>query len=134
MKYKGNYPDASRYPTASQYNVIGKVPPGIPDQQFSIWSQYNVLSGPLEGLGVGAGVRFLSKSHANDKNDRENPSRTLVDASLSYDFGKLQPNLEGLTAQVSAKNLFDKREVTCVNLNCYREEGRSVIGSLKYRF
>lgn len=128
MKYQGNYPDDP------SYNVKGKFPAGIPDQQFSIWSQYNVISGPLEGLGVGAGVRFLSKSHANDANTEENPSRTLVDASLSYDFGKLQPNLEGLTAQVSGKNLFDKREVTCVNLNCYREEGRSVIGSLKYRF
>ncbi len=112
----------------------GNFPAGIPDQTFSIWAQYNVLSGPLEGLGAGLGARFLDTSHADDGNTRSNPSRTLVDASLSYDFGKLRPNLEGLTAQVSAKNVFDDREVTCVNLNCYREEGRSVIGSLKFRF
>lgn len=112
----------------------GNFPAGIPDQTFSIWAQYNVLSGPLEGLGAGLGARFLDTSHADDGNTRSNPSRTLVDASLSYDFGKLRPNLGGLTAQVSAKNVFDDREVTCVNLNCYREEGRSVIGSLKFRF
>lgn len=112
----------------------GKVPAGIPDQLFSVWGQYNVLSGSLEGLGAGLGARFLDSSHANDGNTRSNPSRTLVDASLSYDFGKLRPDLNGLTAQLSAKNIFDKREVTCVNLNCYREEGRSVIGSLKFRF
>lgn len=112
----------------------GKFPAGIPDQMFSVWGQYNVLSGPLDGLGIGLGARFLDTSYANDENTRSNPSRTLVDASLSYDFGKLRPDLVGLTAQVSAKNVFDKREVTCVNLNCYREEGRSVIGSLKFRF
>ncbi|WP_180356168.1 TonB-dependent siderophore receptor [Aliirhizobium smilacinae] len=112
----------------------GNFPAGIPDQMFSLWGQYNVLSGPLEGLGVGLGARFLDTSYADDKNTRNNPSRTLVDASMSYDFGKLRPNLGGLTAQVSAKNVFDDREVTCVNLNCYREQGRSVIGSLKFRF
>lgn len=117
-----------------QDNFRGKFPAGIPDNQFSVWSQYNVISGPLEGLGIGLGVRFLSKSHADDGNVRENPSRTLVDASLSYDFGQTRPDLAGLTAQVSAKNLFDNQEVTCVNLNCYREEGRSIIGSMKYRF
>jgi iron complex outermembrane recepter protein len=112
----------------------GNSPAGIPDQMFSLWGQYNVLSGPLKGFGVGLGARFLGTSYADDKNTRNNSSRTLVDASLSYDFGKLRPNLEGLTAQVSAKNVFDNRDVTCVNLNCYREEGRSVIGSLKFRF
>ncbi|MDR6434754.1 TonB-dependent siderophore receptor [Brucella pseudogrignonensis] len=112
----------------------GNFPAGIPDQQFSIWSQYNVLSGPLDGVGAGAGIRFLNSSYANDANTMRNPSRTLVDASLSYDFGKLKPKLEGLSAQVSAKNILDNRAVTCTNLNCYREEGRSIIGSLKFRF
>lgn len=112
----------------------GKFPAGIPDHQFSVWGQYNVLSGPLEGLGIGLGARYLGTSHADDKNIRENSSRTLVDASLSYDFGQQRPDLAGLTAQVTAKNLFDRQDVTCVNLNCYREEGRSIIGSMKFRF
>lgn len=117
-----------------QFHENGKFPAGIPENQFSVWAQYNVLSGPLEGLGIGLGTRFIGTSNAEDANIRENSSRTLVDASLSYDFGQTRPDLMGLTAQVSAKNLFDNQEVTCVNLNCYREEGRSIIGSMKFRF
>lgn len=112
----------------------GKFPAGIPDQQFSVWGQYNFQTGALRGLGVGLGARFLDSSNADDANTRTNPSRTLVDASLSYGFENIRPDLKGLTAQISAKNIFDDREVTCVNANCYREEGRSVIGSIKMSF
>ncbi len=42
--------------------------------------------------------------------------------------------MEGLTLQINAKNVFNKREDTCSAGYCYRDEGRSVMGSLRYRF
>ncbi|WP_061933327.1 TonB-dependent siderophore receptor [Aureimonas sp. AU22] len=112
----------------------GNAPSGIPEHQFSIWSDYTVQSGAAEGLGFGAGVRYLGESFGDDTNTFRNDSRILVDASLSYDFGKANPKLEGVSAQINAKNLFDKRADSCQAGYCYRDEGRNVIGSLRYRF
>lgn len=112
----------------------GNDPSGIPAHQFSIWSDYTVQSGAAEGLGFGAGVRYLGESFGDDTNTFRNDSRILVDASLSYDFGKANPKLEGVSAQINAKNLFDKRADSCQAGYCYRDEGRNVIGSLRYRF
>ncbi|MBB3809949.1 TonB-dependent siderophore receptor [Pseudochelatococcus contaminans] len=112
----------------------GNMPAGIPDHQFSVWGNYEFSSGFAQGVGIGFGTRVISKSWADDANTSRNPSRVLFDATLSYDFSHLSESLKGVRAQVSAKNLFDDRVPTCVNSYCYREEGRSVIGSLRYRF
>ncbi|ALN75638.1 TonB-dependent siderophore receptor [Aureimonas sp. AU20] len=112
----------------------GRVPSGIPAHQFSLWSDYTVQSGQAAGLGFGAGVRYLGQSWGDDTNTSRNDPRVLIDASLSYDFGKANPKLEGVSAQINAKNLFDKRADSCQAGYCYRDEGRNVIGSLRYRF
>ncbi|WP_062207653.1 TonB-dependent siderophore receptor [Aureimonas sp. AU12] len=113
---------------------LGKVPSGIPANQFSLWSDYTVQSGAADGLGFGAGVRYLGKSWGDDTNTFRNDARILIDASLSYDLGKANPKFEGVSAQINAKNLFDKRADSCQAGYCYRDEGRNVIGSLRYRF
>lgn len=112
----------------------GRRVPGIPRHQVSLWGHYDVLSGPVEGIGLGLGARFLGSSYADDLNTQENDSRVLIDAALSYDFGATHPELEGISAQINAQNVFDKRDETCTTGYCYREEGRNVIGSLRYRF
>ena len=113
----------------------GKVPSGIPTNQVTMWANYEVQSGALEGLNVGAGARFYGKTWKTDTNTTgKNASRVLVDASIGYDFGYMKPELKGLTAQLNVKNIFDNRETTCAGSWCYVEEGRTVIGSLRYRF
>ncbi|GGD15465.1 TonB-dependent siderophore receptor [Aureimonas glaciei] len=115
-------------------NNEGMFPSGIPEHQVSIWSDYTVQGGKAEGLGFGAGLRFVGESFGDDANTYKNDSRILVDASLSYDFGKANPRFEGVSAQINAKNLFDKRDATCSSGYCYLDEGRNVIGSIRYRF
>ncbi|GGD92962.1 TonB-dependent receptor [Aureimonas endophytica] len=112
----------------------GNVPSGIPAHQISVWSDYTVQGGPAAGFGFGGGLRYLGESWGDDVNTFHNDGRLLVDAMVSYDFGKANPKLDGVFAQVNAKNLFDKREDACQAGYCYRDEGRSVIGSLRYRF
>lgn len=112
----------------------GNMPAGIPDNQFSIWGNYEFSEGYARGIGVGFGTRVISSSWANDVNTVRNPSRVLFDAMVSYDFANLDPKLKGFFGQINAKNLLDDRIPTCVNSYCYREEGRNVIGSLRYRF
>ena len=113
---------------------VGNQVAGIPEHQFSIWGNYEVQSGAAEGLGLGVGSRFIGENFANDTNTRINDSRILVDAAISYEFGAVNPKLEGIRAQLNANNIFDNNAPLCNNGFCYREQGRDVIGSLRFRF
>nr|WP_258553497.1 TonB-dependent receptor [Paracoccus pantotrophus] len=109
-----------------------------PEHQATLWAHYTVQSGALEGLGIGGGLRHVGRRFGDLNNQIELPSFTLVDAALSYDFGKRDPSLAGVMLRLNASNLFDKRHVTsCASLtsaNCYYGEGRSVIATLDYRW
>jgi iron complex outermembrane recepter protein len=114
--------------------TIGKELSATPNHIASLWGHYLVEDGPLAGLGLGAGVRYVGDSYGDDANTFKNSSRTLVDAAVSYDFGYSNPDLKGLQLQVNAKNLFDTQKAICSAGNCYWDEGRTVYGSLRYRF
>lgn len=84
----------------------GKVPSGIPTTRVTMWANYEVQSGALEGLNVGAGARFYGKTWKTDTNTTgKNASRVLVNASIGYDFSYMKPELKGLTAQLNVKNI-----------------------------
>lgn len=105
-----------------------------PNHIASLWGHYLFEGGALEGLGLGAGIRYIGESYGNDANSFENESRVLVDAAVSYDFGYRNPDLKGLQLQVNAKNLFNTEKAICSAGSCYWDEGRTVYGSLRYRF
>ena len=79
-------------------------------------------------------MRYVGESWGDDANSFRNDDRAFVDLAMSYDFGARNEKLEGLKLQVNAKNLFDERKPICTAGNCYWDEGRSVFGSLRYRF
>ena len=114
--------------------TIGKELSATPNDVLALWGHYKFEADALAGLGIGAGVRYSSESYGDDTNSFRNAARTYVDAALSYDFGYRNPDMQGLTLQVNAKNLFNKQGTVCQAGNCYRDEGRSVFGSLRYRF
>jgi iron complex outermembrane receptor protein len=105
-----------------------------PNHIASLWARYLFQGGPLEGLGLGAGLRYVGESYGDDENTIKNDDRIFVDAALSYDFGRRNPAMEGVLLQVNAKNILDKRKPICSAGYCYRDEGISVFGSLRYRF
>ncbi|MER8571240.1 TonB-dependent siderophore receptor [Mesorhizobium sp. M1338] len=112
----------------------GKELSATPNHILSLWGHYQFENGTLEGLGLGTGVRFAGSSYGDDTNTFKNSARAFVDASLSYDFGYRNPKLEGVKLQVNAKNLFDSQKTICSAGYCYRDEGRSLFASLRYRF
>jgi iron complex outermembrane receptor protein len=114
--------------------TVGKQLSATPNHIASLWGHYLVQDGPLAGLGLGAGIRYVGESYGDDINSFKNSARTFVDAAISYDFGYNNPDLKGLQLQVNAKNLFDTRKPICSAGNCYWDEGRTVFGSLRYRF
>ncbi|MER8751439.1 TonB-dependent siderophore receptor [Mesorhizobium sp. M1050] len=112
----------------------GKDLSATPNHILSLWGHYQFENGTLEGLGLGTGVRVAGSSYGDDTNTFKNSARAFVDASLSYDFGYRNPKLEGVKLQVNAKNLFDSQKTICSAGYCYRDEGRSLFASLRYRF
>lgn len=105
-----------------------------PNHIFALWGNYQFHETELRGLGLGAGVRFAGESYGDDLNSFKNDARAFVDAAVSYDFGFRDARLEGVKLQINARNLFDSRDAICSAGYCYRDEGRAVTASLRYRF
>ncbi|RKQ96857.1 iron complex outermembrane receptor protein [Kushneria sinocarnis] len=111
-------------------------PPEAPRHMASAWGKYDFDSGSLNGLALGAGVRYVGSSWADDENTVQVPAYTLVDAMASYDLGRLTPDLNGLNVRVNANNLLDKDYVaSCTSLrNCFYGQERNVTATVSYRF
>ncbi|MDW9357962.1 TonB-dependent siderophore receptor [Sinorhizobium meliloti] len=115
--------------------TIGNYVSSAPQHMASIWAHYTLPEdGPFYGFSLGGGARFVGSSYGNDQNTFKNSSRVLLDASVGYDFAAIDQKYEGLHLQVNATNLFDRREAVCTAGYCHRDQGRTVIGSLRYNW
>lgn len=116
--------------------TLGNTLNSSPYHMFSLWADYEVQSGMLEGLGVGAGVRYVGSSFGDNVHTPilNNQARTFVDASVRYDLGVVNPSFEGVRLQLNATNLLNEVEQLCTTGFCYFDEGRKVVASLRYRF
>lgn len=105
-----------------------------PRNQASVWASYDITRGPLDGLTIGTGVRYVNGVTSDRTNTHTLPSYTLVDMAVGYDLSRL--GLKGLKAQLNVTNLTDKRYVAaCNSLEfCYFGAERSVVGSVSYSF
>ncbi|OCP18285.1 MULTISPECIES: TonB-dependent receptor [unclassified Ensifer] len=116
--------------------TVGNTLNSSPYHMFSLWADYEVQSGALEGLGVGAGVRYVGSSFGDNVHTPvlNNQARTFVDASVRYDLGAVNPSFEGVRLQLNATNLLNEVEQLYTTGFCYFDEGRKVVASMRYRF
>jgi iron complex outermembrane receptor protein len=84
--------------------LVGKTPYIVPDVMASLWLDYTVTHGPLDGVSLGAGLRYKGESWADDENTLKVPSSAVVDAAIRY-------KKENWTASLNVTNLFDKTYV-----------------------
>lgn len=105
-----------------------------PRNQASAWLSYDVKSGPLDGLTLGSGVRYVNGITSDHLNTHTLPSYTLVDMVIGYDLTNI--GIKGLSAQLNVNNLTDKRYVAaCNSLSyCYFGAERSIVGSVSWKF
>lgn len=110
-------------------NLLGKRPPLAPDQLFSLGGEYTVGSGPLTGVGFGAGLRYIGSRAGDPANTIEVPSYTLFDASVRY----LWRDMEFV---VNATNLTDKTYVAVCTSPSYCNYGsaRKILTTVRYHF
>lgn len=110
---------------------IGMRPTVTPEHMASLWADYAVQRGPLNGVGVGAGVRYVGNTYGGTYGSAGTPFNvpgyTVMDAALHYDW-------RGLRFGVNASNLLDRQYVAA----CYSGTGcsygtrRDIIGSVRY--
>lgn len=110
-------------------SVIGNSPYLIPNSTASLWINYTLTNGPLEGLRIGGGLRYQGKSFADEANTLRVPSATLVDAALGYEK-------DGWGASLNVANLFDKEYVAgCGGVNaCGYGDARTITFKLSKKW
>lgn len=110
-------------------SLIGKTPPNTPQQIASAWGDYTIKSGPLTGLGFGAGVRYRGASYADLANQFLVPSAVVGDASIHYEW-------DGWRLALNVDNITDKIYVSsCSSVYaCYYADRRRATASLAYKW
>ncbi|MFE1599243.1 TonB-dependent siderophore receptor [Methylobacterium sp. ID0610] len=116
--------------------LVGRGPIQVPDKTASLFVDYRIQSGPLLGLGLGGGLRYLGSSWGDPANTFRVPESLLVDAMVRYDLKHLDASLTGFDLQINAQNLLDERYVTgCLDYSgCYYGPSRTVYATLRYRW
>jgi iron complex outermembrane recepter protein len=104
---------------------VGKSPYLVPDVQASFWVDYAVPVPALEGLSLGAGVRYQGESWANRENTLKVPDATVFDAAIRY-------KKNGWEGSLNVSNLFDKDYVKgCAGTaTCGYGDARTVVVKL----
>ena len=121
--------------TKSNDGFVGNYLVNTALEQAALWAKYTWYDGPVAGLGIGGGVRYVGKNYGDAANTILIPDYTLFDATVSFDFKYLRPDLKGWSAQINATNLTNKYYVSsCLTglAYCGLGSARTVLGTLKY--
>lgn len=101
----------------------------VPRNSASAWVNYRFNNPTLAGLTIGSGIRYVGTTvdQANLPNYSV-PDYVLWDAMAQY---QIDPHW---TVQVNVKNLTNKTYVAGCSYWCYYGTGRSVLGTLTYKW
>ncbi len=111
---------------------IGDRPTQVRETMASLWADYSVQSGVLEGLGVSGGVRHLGPMYGDLPNTLKIPAVTLADAAVFYNWNDFR-------LQVNVDNVFNNKYVAsgfasgAQNFGTYGAV-RSMQVSIRYRW
>jgi iron complex outermembrane receptor protein len=109
--------------------TLGKELALQPRDQASLGADYTITTGPLAGLGFGAGVRYTGGLYGDINNLWHTPSYTLYDAAVHYDVGHWR-------LQLNAANLTDEKYIAVCNSGtwCYYGYPRTVTATARFQW
>jgi iron complex outermembrane receptor protein len=73
--------------------AVGNQLPNTPKHSAGLWTSWTFPSGPLKGLGAGAGFRYVGERPADLSNAVTLPDYVVVDAAVFYRRGRLSLDL-----------------------------------------
>ena len=114
--------------TKDNTGLEGKTPVWIADNTANLWVQYDLFEGLLDGIQLGAGVRYVGETQMDALNTHVVPDYTLFDLAISRDFG-------AANVRVSASNITDEESYSCYDSNnCWFGAERSIELAAVYEF
>ncbi|MEM1241266.1 MAG: TonB-dependent siderophore receptor [Cyanobacteria bacterium P01_H01_bin.26] len=104
---------------------------GVPEHNFNLWTNYDIQSGPLEGLGFGIGFNAVGERFGDNANSFVLEDYFLTNAAVSYQRDNWEIGL-------NIRNLFDQNYIESSENRRTSEvnpgEGFTLIGSLTLNF
>ena len=111
--------------------VVGNRLVGVPKNQASIWTTYEIQKGDLRGLGFGLGLFYVGTRLGDLNNTFELPDYLRTDAAIYY-------RRDGWKAAINVRNLFDTDYFIASqdNSRLYVQRGQplAIIGSISWEF
>lgn len=108
----------------------------VPENALKLWADYTFDQSFLNGLMLGAGMRYQGKTAVSP--DNSVPAiggNTQFDLAVAYDMGVLTPDLKGLTLKAGAQNITNKFTYTCYSSSfCWIGRDRTWQVGMSYRF
>src|SRR5262249_32536240 len=71
--------------TRSNDGFVGNYLVNTSLDQAALWAKYTWYDGPVAGLGIGGGVRYVGQNYGDAANTILIPDYTLFDAAVSFD-------------------------------------------------
>ncbi|VEP17334.1 membrane hypothetical protein [Hyella patelloides LEGE 07179] len=110
---------------------VGNKLPGVPEHSASLWTNYEIQRGDLQGLGFGMGFNFIGSRQGDLDNSFELDSYFLTNAGIYY-------QRDNWRTALNFKNIFDINYITGTPINRTRGiqagEPFTVIGSVSLKF
>ena len=104
---------------------------GVPEHNFNLWTNYDIQSGPLEGLGFGIGFNAVGDRFGDNANSFTLEDYFLTNAAVSYQRDDWEIGL-------NIRNLFDQDYIESSENRRTSEvnpgEGFTLIGSISINF
>lgn len=95
LELTGGYTHLDPRVTISIAGYAGKYMMNTAQDAASLWGKYTWYDGPLAGLGIGAGVRYVGETYGDTFNTFVIPSYALIDAAVSYDLAYARRDWKG---------------------------------------
>ncbi|EAO9947671.1 ferrichrome porin FhuA [Salmonella enterica] len=115
-------------------NLKGNTPEQVPEHMASLWGDYTFNEGPLSGLTLGTGGRFIGSSYGDPANSFKVGSAAVMDAVVKYDLARF--GMAGSSIAVNVNNLLDREYVaSCFQTyGCFWGAERQVVATATFRF
>lgn len=114
----------------------GQRPTQVPENTLNLWADYTFDNSFLNGLMLGAGMRYQGKTAVSRNNSVPAiGGNTQFDLAMAYDMGVLSSDLKGLTLKAGAQNITNKYTYTCYSDSaCWIGRDRTWQVGMSYRF
>ncbi|MER0128126.1 ferrichrome porin FhuA [Franconibacter daqui] len=115
-------------------NLKGNSVEQVPRNMGSLWGDYTFNDGPLSGLTLGTGGRFIGSSYGDPANTFKVGSAAVMDAVVKYDLARF--GLAGSSVAVNVNNLLDRDYVSSCfqTYGCFWGAERQVTATATFRF